>query len=180
MVVSVYEGRLWDCVVVMELFLEIYHMFEEEEFPTKAALRDVFYWYVSDYTDETMEYRIREMVDPTLDFASGIVRKADLTDLRYLYRYGEYVTENERKTAEFLNGLPQEQIDAMARTYTEGYRIGLFLETRISQRRRPSISATIWASSGWCARRSFSLRRWDCSRSFTAAPFTGRTGTGED
>lgn len=127
MVVSVYEGRLWDCVVVMELFLEIYHMLEEEEFPTKAALRDVFYWYVSDYTDETMEYRIREMVDPTLDFASGIVRKADLTDLRYLYRYGEYVTENERKTAEFLNGLPQEQIDAMARTYTEGYRIGFVL-----------------------------------------------------
>lgn len=127
MVVSVYEGRLWDCVVVMELFLEIYHMFEEEEFPTKAALRDVFYWYVSDYTDETMEYRIREMVDPTLDFASGIVRKTDLTDLRYLYRYGEYVTENERKTAEFLNGLPQEQIDAMARTYTEGYRIGFVL-----------------------------------------------------
>lgn len=127
MVVSVYEGRLWDCVVVMELFLEIYHMFEEEEFPTKAALRDVFYWYVSDYTDETMEYRIREMVDPTLDFASGIVRKADLTDLRYLYRYGEYVTENERKTAEFLNGLPQEQINAMARTYTEGYRIGFVL-----------------------------------------------------
>lgn len=127
MVVSVYEGRLWDCVVVMELFLEIYHMFEEEELPTKAALRDVFYWYVSDYTDETMEYRIREMVDPTLDFASGIVRKADLTDLRYLYRYGEYVTENERKTAEFLNGLPQEQIDAMARTYTEGYRIGFVL-----------------------------------------------------
>lgn len=127
MVVSVYEGRLWDCVVVMELFLEIYHMFEEEELPTKAALRDVFYWYVSDYTDETMEYRIREMVDPTLDFASEIVRKADLTDLRYLYRYGEYVTENERKTAEFLNGLPQEQIDAMARTYTEGYRIGFVL-----------------------------------------------------
>lgn len=127
MVVSVYEGRLWDCVVVIELFLEIYHMFEEEELPTKAALRDVFYWYVSDYTDETMEYRIREMVDPTLDFASGIVRKADLTDLRYLYRYGEYVTENERKTAEFLNGLPQEQIDAMARTYTEGYRIGFVL-----------------------------------------------------
>ena len=127
MVVSVYEGRLWDCVVVMELFLEIYHMFEEEELPTKAALRDVFYWYVSDYTDETMEYRIREMVDPTLDFASEIVRKADLTDLRYLYRYGEYVSENERKTAEFLNGLPQEQIDAMARTYTEGYRIGFVL-----------------------------------------------------
>lgn len=127
MVVSVYEERLWDCVIVMELFLEIYRMFEEEELPTKSALRDVLYWYVSDYTDETMEYRIREQVDPSLTFASDLVRNADLTDLRYLYRYGEYVTENERKTAEFLNRLPQEEIDAMAKTYTEGYRIGFVL-----------------------------------------------------
>ena len=102
-------------------------MFEEEELPTKSALRDVIYWYVSDYTDDTMEYRIREQVDPSLDFATDIVRNADLSDLRYLFRYGEYVTENEWKTAEFLNRLPQEEIDAMARTYTEGYRIGFVL-----------------------------------------------------
>ena len=127
MVVSVYEDRLWDCVIVMELFLEIYRMFEEEELPTKSALRDVIYWYVSDYTDDTMEYRIREQVDPSLNFAADIVRNADLTDLRYLFRYGEYITENEWKTAEFMNRLPQEEIDAMARTYTEGYRIGFVL-----------------------------------------------------
>lgn len=127
MIVPVYEGRVWDQVVVMELFLEIYRMFEEEELPDRAAVRDAIYWYISDYTDQMMEYRIREMVDPSLDFASGIVLHADLTDLRYLYRYGEYVTENEKKTAEFLNSLSEEEIEAMARTYTEGYRIGFVL-----------------------------------------------------
>lgn len=127
MTVPVYENRIWDQVVVMELFLEIYRMFEEEELPVRTAVRDAMYWYVSDYTDPMMEYRIRELVDPDLNFASDIVMHADLTDLRYLYRYGEYVTENEKKTAEFLNSLSEEDIEAMASTYTEGYRIGFVL-----------------------------------------------------
>lgn len=126
MIVSVYEDRLWDSVIVMELFLEVYRMFEEE-IPSKSVLREALYWYVNDYMDDTTEYRIREQIDPSLSFAADIVRTADLTNTRYLYRYGEYVTENERKTAEFLAGLPQEEIDAMARTYTEGYRIGFVL-----------------------------------------------------
>lgn len=125
--VSVYEKRIWDQVVVMELFLEIYRMFEEEELPSRTAVRDAMYWYVSDYTDPMMEYRIRELVDPSLNFATEIVLHADLTDLRYLYQYGEYVTENEKKTAEFLNSLSEEEIEAMASTYTEGYRIGFVL-----------------------------------------------------
>ncbi len=49
---------------------------------------------------------------------------ANLSDLRYLYRYGVYIGENERKMAAFLNSLPEEEIQAMADTYTEGYRIG--------------------------------------------------------
>src|SRR5699024_2660257 len=63
-------------------------------------------------------------VDPSLDFAARIIMEGDLTDIRYLYRFGEYITENERKTAEFLASLTEEEIRAMARTYTEGYRIG--------------------------------------------------------
>ena len=108
----------------MELFLECYHMFGEEELPTPENLRDTLYWYVSDYCGEMVEYRIRELVDPSLDFAARIILESDLTDIRYLYRFGEYITENEKKTAEFLAAQSQEDIDAMARTYTEGYRIG--------------------------------------------------------
>ena len=36
---------------------------------------------------------------------------ADLTDLRYLYSCGEYVTETERKTAEFLNTLTEDEAE---------------------------------------------------------------------
>ena len=124
MIVFAYEGRKRDMLWCMELFLECYHMFEEEEVPAPENLRQALYWYVSDYCEDMVEYRIRELVDPSLDFAARIIMEGDLTDIRYLYRFGEYITENERKTAEFLASLSEEEIRAMARTYTEGYRIG--------------------------------------------------------
>ena len=124
MIVFAYEGRKLDMLRCMELFLECYHMFEEEELPTPDNLRETLYWYVSDYCEDMVEYRIREQVDPSLDFAVRIILESDLRDIRYLYRFGEYVTENQRRTAEFLASLPEEEIRAMAGTYTEGYRIG--------------------------------------------------------
>ena len=75
-----------------------------------------------------IEERIGKTIDADCDvnknFTMKILMEADLNDLRYLYRFGEYVTEEEEKIARFLNTLPEEEIWAMARTYTEGYRIG--------------------------------------------------------
>ena len=124
LIVYVYEGRLWDMLTVMELFLECYRMYEDEELPKVQELKTVIYWYISDYSQEMMEYRVRELLDPELSFALDIIMKADLEDLRYLYLFGEYITENERRTAAFLNTLPQTEIEKMASAFTEGYRLG--------------------------------------------------------
>ena len=124
-----YEGRLDELVIRMELFSEVYAAFvyeqqENHKLPTYAAIREILYWFVSDYADVATEERVREMVCPENNFAAAILRTADFTDLRYLYAYGEYVGENELKMAEFMNSLPEETIHTMADTYTEGYRIG--------------------------------------------------------
>ena len=96
----------------------------QEELPEAATVEGILRSYVNDYCQDMMEQRIREGVDPELDFATDIILNSDLSDLRYLYRYGEFVSENETGVAEFLNSLSQEEIDKMASTYTEGYRIG--------------------------------------------------------
>lgn len=118
-----YEGKIWDLTVCQELFLEIYGDFCGAELPKPEAVRDILYWYVSDYCQEMMEERILENIDPSRSFATSIVMESDLSDLSYLYRYGEYITENELGVARFLNTLSQREIDGMARTYTEGYRM---------------------------------------------------------
>lgn len=124
LIVYAWEQKIWDFVIGMELFLQVYSEFEDGEIPEKENIRKVLYWYINDYCQEMVEERIRQAVDPSLDYAVTIIREADLTDLRYLYQFGEYVTQQEEKTAEFLNTLSDEEITAMARTYTEGYRIG--------------------------------------------------------
>ena len=122
-IVFAVESRLTEMTILNELFIEIYNLFEEE-LPAPEAVKDALYWFVSDYSDLTVTYRVREGLDPELSFLKDIIMDSDLSDLRYLYRFGEYVSGEELDIARFMNGLPQETIDRMADTYTEGYRRG--------------------------------------------------------
>lgn len=122
-IVFVHEWRLTDITILNEVLIEIYNMFEEEV-PEASSIKEVLYWFVSDYTDHTVTYRVREGLDPSLSFAADIIKENDLSDLRYLYYFGEYISDSERKVAKFLNSLPEEKVRLMADTYTEGYRKG--------------------------------------------------------
>ncbi len=123
MIIWAVEGRLTDMTVTAELFIEMYNAFEEDT-PSVEKLKEILYWHMSDYCDVFIPDRIREQLDPSLDFAAKLIRGADLSDPRYLYRFGEYITENELGVSRFLAGLSQSEIDAMASTFTEGYRMG--------------------------------------------------------
>ena len=120
----VYEKKLSYLTICNELFIEFYNCFEGEELPNYKELKEIIYWYASDYSDVFMADRIEEQLNPECSFATDIIMNSDLTDLRYLYQYGEYISENEWNTAKHLNSLPQETIDKMADVYTEGYRTG--------------------------------------------------------
>ena len=121
----VQEQRMEYVVIGAELFIEIYNKFEEEKQPQPESLKEIFYWYASDYCDVFAADRIKDQINPESGcFIVNMIMNEDLSDLRYLYRMGEYVGENERGTAAYLNSLPQEKIDKMADTFSEGYRIG--------------------------------------------------------
>ena len=141
---AVYEGRMEDLTAEMELFLEIYTAFvyaaadhskgaevsgpgaEQTggSLPDADEIRDILYWHVSDNADREEERMIRNMVSAENRFCVDIVMNSDLNDVRYLYGYGKYVSENELETTRYLASLPEETIATMADTYTEGYRMG--------------------------------------------------------
>lgn len=122
-IIFAFEQRLFDMTIINELFLEIYNLFEQEDV-TYRQIKDAVYWYISDYSDEMIMYRTREQMDAGLDFAISLIMDSDLTDLRYLYQYGEYISDNEIRTARFLNTFSEAEIERMAEIYTEGYREG--------------------------------------------------------
>lgn len=123
-----YEGRLLDITAANEALIEIYNLFERENeassLPKQQEVRDVLYWYVSDYTDHTVTAWLRERFDPEWKFAKDIIMEEDLSDLRYLYRFGAYISQSECAVAKFLNSLPEDTIQLMADTYVEGFRKG--------------------------------------------------------
>ena len=123
-----FEERKDYLTILCELFIEVYNCFEESEEPDAKEIRDIIYWYASDYCDVFLADRIGEQIDPEYSFAADIIENADLENDKYLYRFGEYITENELGTARHLRTLPAETIQRMADVYTEGYRIG-FINT---------------------------------------------------
>lgn len=123
-----FENRVDYLTILFELFIEVYNSFESDTVPEPKEIRDILYWYASDYCDVFLADRIMEQIDPTYSFAVDIIENADLDNDRYLYGFGEYITENELGTARHLRTLPEETLRKMADVYTEGYRIG-FINT---------------------------------------------------
>ncbi len=139
-----FEGRLADMTILLELFVEVYTCFCDSNGTDGEEIRRILYWHFHDYSEILVTQSVRESIDPQLDFFTGIVRHADFNQLTYLYRYGEYISDNEIKTAEYLSGLSAEQIQAMADTFTEGYRIGFEVTNKdLSKKKTVSIHYAI-------------------------------------
>lgn len=118
--------------IYLELFIEVYVLFHDafaisNDIDNKE-LHEILYWFISDNCDIISPLRVRSQIDPSLDFATSIINNSELSGEEfnpdYLYKYGEYVTDNEIKIAKFLADMSQSDIDKMASTFTEGYRIG--------------------------------------------------------
>ncbi len=120
----VFEGKTEYLDILFELFIGIYNHFETDDLPNIKELKDSIYWFASDYCDVFVADRVREQVCAEESFAADIIKNSDLNDLRYLYYFGEYISENEWKTAKHLAELDEATIQKMADVYTEGYRMG--------------------------------------------------------
>lgn len=124
-----YEQKLELFTIRLELFLEVYSAFlyEMEEtgtIPAYENIQQICYWFVSDYSDVKTLDRVTSQVCPEDNLYTDIIMQSDLSDLRYLYRYGVYISQNEMRIAAFLNEQPADKIKLMAHTYVEGYRKG--------------------------------------------------------
>lgn len=123
----IFEEDLFRVTILFELFLEIYHIFFDEEV-TYRKVRDAIYWFLFDYAPVWVGGRVREALDPELRTITDIVMQSDLNDLRYLYAYGDYISQNELEAARFLNSIPQERVEEIAEAFAEGYRMGFELK----------------------------------------------------
>ena len=121
---EVFAGNCRYLCYYAELIVELYNYFEDMDELSPKMIQECIYSFMHDYSEIFAEDSVERLLNPDYDFDTRILMKADLTNQAYLYQYGLFVGENERKSSAFLNTFSDEEVQAMADTYTEGYRIG--------------------------------------------------------
>ena len=107
-----------------ELLMEIYYYFENKDELSVKVIKDTIYSFKHDNCEIEMDHKLNSMFNASYGSMGDIVMEMDLTNTDYLYEYGLEVSEDAIKSAKYLNTLSEEEIQAMADTFTEGYRMG--------------------------------------------------------
>ena len=103
----------------LELFLEIYGLLLEGE--SEENLKEAYHWFAYDYAEEILEKNVKAQFGKQESFAEKLIKNQLGEDLRYLYFYQEYISEEQLQLASYMSRLPKEKIKLMADTYTEGF-----------------------------------------------------------
>ena len=126
LIIYAHETRIDLMRIRLALFIKVYEAFTkaENKMPSYEEILSIIRAYIMENQEAASLEKVRSQFTIKDDFAKRIIMESDLTDLRYLYYFGEYITENELAVAKHLQSLSDEKIKLMADTYTEGYRIG--------------------------------------------------------
>ncbi|PKM96486.1 MAG: leucyl aminopeptidase [Firmicutes bacterium HGW-Firmicutes-1] len=117
----VIENQLAPIVLTNELFIQVYEAISKED---AKQIKQLIYAEAMEDMDLKVEASILRKFDPLYNCYSKILMESELTDLRYLFKYGMYIGENEIKTALYMNSLSEEKINKMANVFTEGFERG--------------------------------------------------------
>jgi len=80
--------------------------------------------------DDKKEEELNERFNPDLNFYKDIINSADGEDLRYLFRYGCYISYNEIKTADHINKLDDSETLRLAKHINGAFIEGFTIENK--------------------------------------------------
>lgn len=112
-----------DAVLFVRLFQSLHSLAE-------AGNRDYSTW-LSEYRSSEMSdfstrvaFQIQQRFNPQADYYRRVVESADLSDPRYLYRFGVYVSEHDLALAQFILQYPASELAAIARFIVQSWMDG--------------------------------------------------------
>lgn len=118
-----YMHRIFKMAERNELYIEIYEYLLGRKIDSDH-LRSLVTRLEREITSEKMSLQIRDQYTPDFRYNLDIIEQSDLDDLRYLFRYGHYITDNEIKTAEFFKKYPDQKIEKLSKLIVDAYIAG--------------------------------------------------------
>lgn len=100
------------------LFVEVYNYTHNNDVKYETLKEKIV---SNEKTDLEEKRRIffKDAFNKKIGYYNDVVKELDLTDLRYLFRFGQYISENEIKTAEFLNKYPENKVKKLAKSIAD-------------------------------------------------------------
>ena len=116
-----YLHELFSMEVIHRSFIELYEYICSGDVEYQK-LKDIVIKPVLE-PDAEKEYKmgLDMRFNRNFKFFSDIAVKPDLSDLRYLFRYGTYISEYELTTARFINNYPEDQIKLISKIIVDAY-----------------------------------------------------------
>ena len=121
--------KLRDMEELADLFIKVFEYVRDNEV-VYAELEKIITSIERNEKKDEIIMGYREMFDPSFRHYVDIVEKADLSDLRYLFRYPSYITENELATAKFFNKYPEDKLKTLAKQIALAFRKGFVSDSK--------------------------------------------------
>ena len=104
-------------------YLEIANSFLESA--SINELRQIYKHFKENRLLSDYRSQLTTQSDPSKSFANRIINSSDLSNIKYLFKLGVYITDNEIKTAEFLSNYDIEALNNLmimtAKAYVKGF-----------------------------------------------------------
>lgn len=121
---SCMEGSIRYLCIYAELFVEIYNCFEDVQNLNVQEIKKCIYSFMHDYTEIFNADAICRLIDPAYDYFTQIVMEGRSGSSGISVPLWTLYRKRRNRIGAFLQSLTRQQVQAMADTFTEGYRIG--------------------------------------------------------
>jgi hypothetical protein len=125
-----YQHKVFEMNRTNKLFIDIYNYITNTDNVDATKLKNTITKDAKENVNLSTKMYINELCNAERSYLRDMVAQEDLTDFRYLFKYGKYIGDNEIKIAEYLNALPEDKIILMANIMTEGYRMGFIRDNK--------------------------------------------------
>lgn len=124
-----YKHKIYRMYYLNRLFIDVYQLIKKDEFKVDKII-EIIQLKTNESVERDIDISLNEEMNPEYRFYTDVPLYSDLSDLRYLFRYGRYISESDIETAKALNRLPQERIDSFAEVIAKAYLHGFISQNR--------------------------------------------------
>lgn len=130
-IMHAYEHNHYSIMTAIEMFIDLYSlvMNADEDFDTNILKKEININIIKN-AEEKRRISIFRRFDPEFKVYSNILINSNYDDIRYLFKYGVYISDNEIKSARYITSLSEDKVKLIADVYTEAFEKGYISDNK--------------------------------------------------